>query len=143
MLAASGAALMYFLDPQNGTRRRHMTADRSAGLVRRLWSGTIRSGRSIRAAAYGLGMKAAHVREADKPQPSDATLAQKVESEVFRDPSIPKGRINVNAENGVVVLRGEVDSADLVDRLERAVRDVQGVRGVENLLRVSEAGRAQ
>ncbi|HEU5263028.1 MAG TPA: BON domain-containing protein, partial [Gaiellaceae bacterium] len=64
-----------------------------------------------------------------------------VESEVFRDPSIPKGRINVNAENGVVVLRGEVDSADLVDRLERAVRDVQGVRGVENLLHVNEQVR--
>ena len=63
---------------------------------------------------------------------------QKVESEVFRDHSIPKGQINVNAENGVVVLRGQVESSDLVEELERRVRKVHGVQGVENLLHTAE-----
>ena len=36
-------------------------------------------------------MKARHMREAST-QPNDATLVQKVESEVFRDPAIQRGR---------------------------------------------------
>ncbi len=39
------------------------------------------------------------------PDYDDATLAQKVMTELFRDPHVPKGAINVNAENGVVLLR--------------------------------------
>jgi osmotically-inducible protein OsmY len=58
---------------------------------------------------------------------------------VFRDPSIPKGQINVNAENGVVVLRGQVDSPDLIKELEKKARNVQGVRDVENLLQAAES----
>jgi osmotically-inducible protein OsmY len=40
----------------------------------------------------------------------------------------------VNAENGVVFLRGEVDRPELIGALEARVRKVKGVRGVENLL---------
>jgi osmotically-inducible protein OsmY len=134
LFAAAGAALVYFLDPQNGRRRRGQAVDRTAGLVRRLGRRVKRAGRGAASEVSGLGRKAAHMREESKPQPNDAALAEKVSSEVFRDPSIPKGQINVNAENGVVYLRGQVESADLVQRLERAVRDVQGVRDVENLL---------
>jgi osmotically-inducible protein OsmY len=93
--------------------------------------------RAVAAETHALAMKARHAREASKPQPNDATLVQKVESEVFRDPSIPKGRINVNAENGVVFLRGEVDSPELIKSLEHATREVKGVQAVENLLRLA------
>jgi osmotically-inducible protein OsmY len=57
-----------------------------------------------------------------------------VETELFRPADVPKGQINVNVENGVVVLRGEVDSWDMVDDLVGRAREVQGVRDVENLL---------
>jgi hypothetical protein len=66
----------------------------------------------------------------------DAELAHKVESIVFRDESLAKGKISINAENGTVFLRGQVDSPDTIVRLERSVRDVEGVGGVENLLHV-------
>jgi hypothetical protein len=66
----------------------------------------------------------------------DAELAHKVESIVFRDDSLPKGDVSINAENGTVFLRGQVDSPDTIVRLERAVREVEGVGGVENLLHV-------
>ena len=56
---------------------------------------------------------------------------------VFRDHAVPKGRININAENGVVFLRGEVDSPELVSALEERVAKVRGVRGVKNLLNAS------
>src|SRR3954470_18458932 len=64
----------------------------------------------------------------------DATIAHRVETVLFRDDDVPKGQINVNAENGRVYLRGTIDDAELIARLERAARDVRGVRGVVNLL---------
>ena len=60
----------------------------------------------------------------------------KVETEIFRDSDIPKGRINVNAENGKVVLRGEVEEPELIKDLEKRTKKVQGVQEVENLLHV-------
>ena len=69
----------------------------------------------------------------------DATLVDKVESIVFRKHDLPKGQININAENGVVFLRGQVDRPELVEALEARVRKVQGVKGVENLLHTPEA----
>jgi osmotically-inducible protein OsmY len=62
------------------------------------------------------------------------TLARKVESEIFRDADVSKGQINVNAEEGKVVLRGEVESPQLIEGLVSKARKVQGVQDVENLL---------
>ena len=74
-----------------------------------------------------------------KPQPNDATLVAKVESEVFRDTEVPSGSVNVNAENGVVVLRGQLESEQLIDQLVAKVRKVQGVQDVESLLHLPGA----
>ena len=64
----------------------------------------------------------------------DVTLARKVESEIFRDADAPKGDVDVNAENGVVYLRGQVADEDSIAELERAAKGVDGVRDVESLL---------
>jgi osmotically-inducible protein OsmY len=69
-----------------------------------------------------------------KLHPDDQTLVDRVESEIFRDRHEVKGKVNINAEEGVVVLRGELDSQDMIDDLVNAARDVDGVRNVENLL---------
>lgn len=135
-LVTGSALLAYFLDPQSGKRRRAVTKDRFAGFFRHRARDVSRAGRGVASTAYGTAMKATHLREQDKPQPNDATLVGKVETEIFRDADVPKGRISVNAEEGVVYLRGEVDSPDLITRLEKATRDVQGVRDVENFLHV-------
>jgi hypothetical protein len=134
--AVLGAALAYFFDPENGKRRRKVTVDRIGGLVRRHGR---RVGRGIASQAYGLKQKATHRKEEPKPQPDDVTLARKVESEIFRGPHVPKGKINVNAENGVVFLRGEADTPEMIDDLAKKAREVQGVRDVENLLHVPGA----
>jgi len=68
--------------------------------------------------------------------PNDETLKSKVESEIFRDAEAPKGQVNVNAQFGVVQLRGEVESQELIDDLVARARSVQGVVRVENLLHV-------
>jgi osmotically-inducible protein OsmY len=130
---ALGALLAYLFDPNNGRRRRHTLRDRVGGFLR---SGERRAGRAGRAAAaeaYGFSQKVQHLKEEPKDY-DDATLADKIRSEVFRDPDIPKGNINVNVQDGVVQLRGEVPRSDLIDDLVKQTRKVQGVRDVENLL---------
>jgi osmotically-inducible protein OsmY len=64
----------------------------------------------------------------------DWTLKAKVESELFRDEHEVKGSVNVNAQEGVVQLRGQVPSQDLIDALVERTRKIHGVRDVENLL---------
>ncbi len=67
-------------------------------------------------------------------QYDDATLKDKVESELFRDEHEVKGAINVNAQEGIVQLRGQLPSQDLIDALVDRTQKIQGVREVENLL---------
>jgi len=115
---AFGALLAYFFDPQSGRERR----SRAVGRIS-----------SIRGASQEpVGLD-------ETLQPDDATLALKVETEIFRDVDIPKGRINVDAENGKVVLRGEVEQPELIKDLEKRTKKVQGVQEVENLLHVPGA----
>ncbi|MFL5894880.1 MAG: BON domain-containing protein [Thermoleophilaceae bacterium] len=82
-------------------------------------------------------------RQRPKPDPQaspapkdldDVGLARKVETVIFRDPEIPKGSIDVNAAAGVVWLRGEAKTPDMIKALERQTREVPEVRQVENLL---------
>ena len=108
-LAAIGAALVYFFDPKQGARRRNVARHRVL----------------------------AFFRDHGSKQPKtydDQTLKAKIESEVFRPADAPKGDVNVNVEEGVVYLRGQVERPELVGELEERVRSVQGVERVENLL---------
>jgi osmotically-inducible protein OsmY len=130
LAGAIGAALAYLFDPDNGRRRRKILADKSAKYVRRARQQVRGTGTQAR----GVKEKATHLEEQEKPQPDDVTLARKVETEIFRDADVPKGEINVNAEDGVVYLRGEVTQPDMIEDLEAKARNVQGVLGVENLL---------
>ena len=137
--AMGGAALTYFLDPQSGRRRRHQTRDQLLSLARQ---GTKRARKLVHHAsadAAGTARRAAHaLRKPEDVELDDATLVDKVESIVFRKHDVPKGQININAENGVVFLRGQVEDPGLVEALETRVRKVRGVKDVENLLHTSE-----
>jgi osmotically-inducible protein OsmY len=126
---ALGALLAYFFDPQNGKRRRHVTVDRTAAFLRR----SKRPAQAVAAQAHGVSQKVQHLQEEPK-EFDDATLANKVRSEVFRPEDVPKGQVDVNVQNGVVQLRGEVPRPEMISDLVEQVRKVQGVRDVENLL---------
>ncbi len=132
--AAMGAALAYFFDPETGNRRRSMTRDRVLAFFRRTGHQAGRAGQAAKSQAYGVTQKAVHLKDRTKEEPDDATLAHKVETELFRDADVPKGDINVNAENGVVYLRGQVADEGLAETLGKSARKIQGVREVENLL---------
>lgn len=131
--AAFGALAAFLSDPRSGRRRRAVAADRTAGLTRRT---ARRSARKFRlAGAYGVGWsrRARHLREEPKEY-DDVTLAQKVQTEIFRDADSPKSTVNVNVADGVVQLRGEVQEPGLINDLVEKARHVQGVRDVESFL---------
>ena len=133
LAGAIGAALAYFFDPDNGRRRRKVALGKAGKYLRRTGAQT----QGVGAQAGTAKVKATHLQEQDKPQPDDVMLARKVETEIFRDADVPKGQINVNVEDGVVYLRGELEERDLIEDLGVQARKVQGVLGVENLLHVS------
>ena len=132
LAGAVGAALAYFFDPDNGRKRRKVAVDKAGKYLRQ--AGQQAQGASGQ--ARGLKEKATHLKEEQKPQPDDVTLTRKVETEIFRGDEVPKGKINVNVEDGVVYLRGELEQHDLIGDLEAQARKVQGVLAVENLLHV-------
>jgi osmotically-inducible protein OsmY len=131
--AMGGVAFMYYADPQTGRRRRHVTRDKALSLARHGAKRGRRLVHHVSSDAKGYVERARHAR-GEAEQVDDQTLVDKVESIVFRDRGVPKGQININAENGVVFLRGEVPDPELVEALETRVRKVQGVRDVTNLL---------
>ena len=126
---AIGIAWGRLFDPSSGRRRRAMIRDRTGAYLRR---GGRKAGR-LGSHARGFAKRATHLREEPKDY-DDATLADKIKSEIFRPADVPKGQININVQNGLVQLRGEIRRPELIEELEAQVRRIHGVREVENLL---------
>ena len=112
---AVGAAGAYFLDPNDGARRRHIARDKALSLLRR-------------------GKELA-IRRPENGAPNDQTLAERVKSEIFQPADAPKGTVSVNVERGVVYLRGQVPKENDIETLVKQASSVDGVNGVESLLR--------
>jgi hypothetical protein len=132
--ALIGWAAAYLYDPQSGRRRRATARDWTLARGRRVLRRGERIERHALATAQGRLKGLLHRGEETKPFPDDATLAHKVESIIFRDTDVPKGQVAINAERGVVYLRGEVPEQSLIDALVERTQAVQGVRRVESLL---------
>lgn len=130
---AAGAVVAFLFDPARGRSRRIRLMDQGGASVRRTVRAAERTIRATRATASGAIAAATHAGEGEA-FPDDVTLASKVESQLFRDPSVPKGSININVERGVVVLRGEVPEAGMRDRLASEAAAIGGVWSVHNLL---------
>jgi hypothetical protein len=82
----------------------------------------------------------AQPRRAPEPKPlDDVTIARKVESIIFREVDVDKGKVDVNVAERVVWLRGEVQTQELRKELEARAARVTEVRRVENLLHLPEA----
>ena len=64
---AAIAALIYFLDPKNGGRRRSMTRDGAVAFFRQSGKKAGRAGRTVAAEAHGLTKKATQLTDERKP----------------------------------------------------------------------------
>jgi hypothetical protein len=133
-----GALAEYFVfDRRRAALRRHMARERGVAVLRRRSRDAMRRAKYLGGVAQGVAYKAAHALPGvggHKAAPDDVTLAQKVESIAFREARVPKEHVNVNAENGVVSLRGRLEHDEQIQQLVRATEAVEGVQGVNNLL---------
>ena len=69
------------------------------------------------------------------PKPlDDATITDKVESILFRDANVDKGKIDINTADAVVWLRGVAKTPEQILELEAAALAIPEVKQVENLL---------
>jgi hypothetical protein len=132
-LIGAGAITWYLFNPSRGKGRRKKILDMTAGRFRRGGRRLERLGRRVGAEAYGVTQKVTHLKEESKDF-DDVTLANKVMSELFGDPEIPKGDVNITAEDGTVVLVGQVKRPEQVNEIEKRVMKINGVQGVRNLL---------
>ena len=68
-----------------------------------------------------------------------ATLTTKVKSALAADVGLKTvTNINVDSTDGVVTLKGKVDSADMKKRAEHVAKKVSGVKSVKNQLKVEK-----
>jgi hypothetical protein len=134
--AIVGAAVVYLFDPEKGRARRALLADWLGARARRGWRTVNQIGARTGTTAAAFPQRMVQLRSV-RPRPADdLTLRDRVESEVFRNPDLPKGQINLDVESGVVTIRGQVENAYQIANVEKAVLKVPGVAGVENLLHV-------
>jgi gas vesicle protein len=130
---AIGAFVAFLGDPQRGKARRAQIVDRGAATVRHAAHEAGRAVRAMTSTAQGkleaLTQGGSRVGSSD-----DVTLRDRAESILFRDPKVPKGQINISAERGTLVLRGEVPNARMRSKLVREAEKVEGAWGVRNLL---------
>ena len=132
--SALGALAMYFLDPQQGRRRRARTRDKAVHASRVLNEAGKVTARDTVHRAKGVW---ASTRKLFDHQPvSDEVLVGRVRAELGRFVSHSHA-IEVSAEGGHVTLAGPI-LAEEVRALLRCVRRVPGVRAVSDRLTVHE-----
>jgi osmotically-inducible protein OsmY len=136
--AAIGAAAAYLFDPDSGNGRRARLRDQAGAFVRqsreRADELSRHAGNVIEGTLHELGGAA----DADRAM-DDATVADRIRSEVLGRRGLEADGIVVNVENGVAQLRGAApDTAAIEDIVDRT-RAVAGVLEVENMLHLPDA----
>lgn len=75
-------------------------------------------------------------------QVDDAALTTKVKSKLAADPEVNPFNIDVDTQDGIVTLRGQVEDAEAKTEAGKLARNTDGVRGVRNLIEVGESASA-
>jgi uncharacterized membrane protein len=131
--AAVGMALMYFLDPNSGRRRRARTRDKVVHAARLVNEGAKVTARDTVHRAQGAWAEAKRLFTPDE-EVSDEVLIGRVRAELGRVVSHPHA-IEVSASGGHLTLIGPLLSYEARPLL-KAVRRVPGVRAVSDQLTV-------
>lgn len=134
---AAGAIATFFLDPEQGKRRRAIARDKLSSGLRQAAESSQALAEDLRNRSGGL---AARARARLQPRPvSDDKLAERVRSRVGRFVSHP-GSIDVQVVQGEAIISGPVLEAEAGSLLS-AVRRTPGVQNVvDRLERHADAG---
>ena len=127
-----GAGLMYFLDPQHGTRRRTMVIDRANRFVNNIDESIDIAVQDARNRARGV-LSEMTARLSDEGSP-DWILEERVRSNLGRL-ARPTRALDIRADGGRIYLSGPVLRGD-EDAVVKAALRTRGVHGVENQLQV-------
>ena len=80
-------------------------------------------------------------RERAATTASNAALTAKVKTALAREEGMKSlGKINVDASEGVITLKGKVESDDAKKKAEAVAKQVDGVKSVKNQLTVEKKG---
>jgi uncharacterized membrane protein len=131
---AAGAALMYFLDPAFGKRRRAFVRDKVVHFGRKTGSALDTTGRDIRNRVVGLVSESRHLIGSEIVP--DDVLVERGRAVLGRVVSHPSA-ITITALSGTITLSGSI-LADEEKPLLRRVLKTRGVRSVENRLEVHD-----
>lgn len=133
-----GALAMYYGDRANGRRRRALVRDRFAHLrkvvTRDLPRRAERKGRFAGGVARGIQHGAVGLLDRRHAAVDDETLVARVRSEALRDRDIHSGEIAVDAYEGCVTLRGQLERREEIQELVERTRRVEGVTEVRSYL---------
>ena len=132
-----GALVQYLRDPQLGRTRRARLKDQASARVRRPLRRAEAEYRKKSKLARDRARGAAHevtTRDRDRVPDDDQSLVDKVRSEALGGEEWRPYTINVDAVDGVVTLRGQLDRQDQIDAAEDAVGRIPGVQRVESFL---------
>ncbi len=129
--AAAGAAGALLLDPQSGRRRRSVAKDRLAAAFRRRAADVERRARYVEGRAEGMAYRAAG---AGTPHPVDDRALTDVVRQFMASVDFDTSQVNVDAVDGVVTLRGQVQRPDHVRALRDGAAKLPAVQRVESYL---------
>lgn len=125
---AAGAALMYYLDPQQGRRRRALARDKSVSVGHELQYHADAKRKWMAGRVKGL---TAAARTRLSPQPvDDDLLYERIRARLGHVVTHP-GAVVVAVEDGVVYLAGRLPD-DEAEALLTAVAAIHGVREVQD-----------
>jgi uncharacterized membrane protein len=131
-----GAGLMYFLDPQNGRRRRALLRDQTTHLRRLARDACRVTGRDIAGRAAGI-RASINRRISGAPEvSSDSAITDRVRAKLGRIVSHPHA-VRVSTHFGRVTVSGPILATEAPQLIE-TVRSVAGVQEVEDQLQVHE-----
>lgn len=134
-----GAALMYFLDPDNGRRRRALVREKSVRYAREARDRQAGLLRHAGNRARGAAASVRHRLHADDIV-EDGVLLERVRSALGHLVGDPHA-VDIRVRCGIVVLKGPARH-DQMEELVACVRNVRGVREVENRLSLSHDSAA-
>ena len=135
---AVGAAGMYFLDPQQGRRRRAVLRDKFASRTRGLGQAAGVAMRDLRHRTRGTAIEMQRWSSMGEGEVPDRVLVERLRAKLGRHVSHSHA-IKVQADRGYVTLKGPILAREH-NAVMSAARRVRGVRDVQDLLQVHESG---
>jgi osmotically-inducible protein OsmY len=129
-----GAAAGYLADPDRGRARRTELQQQAMSTATRAADQALDAARDTTQRAVGSAIDAVP----EFTRPSDAVLLERVRSQAIGPSDVPNAQLVTTVADGVVELRGKVDTLPQREALLRAVAAVDGVREVRDLTHLPE-----